>query len=93
MSDVVRILAVLALVSANAFFVIAEYALVTARRAALAPRAEEGSGIEAAPSVSSTWAKLPLTTPLFHGPSRNMPASPAAHRARPCRASREDEAG
>jgi magnesium and cobalt exporter, CNNM family len=44
MSDVARILAVLALVGANALFVIGEYAIVTARRAALAPRAEAGSG-------------------------------------------------
>jgi putative hemolysin len=44
MSDLLRILAVLGLVAANAFFVIGEYAVVTARRAALAPRAEAGSG-------------------------------------------------
>jgi putative hemolysin len=42
-SDAVRLLIVLVLISANAFFVIAEYAIVTARRGALAPRAEEGS--------------------------------------------------
>jgi putative hemolysin len=44
MSDVVRILVVLALVGANAFLVIGEYTIVTARRAALAPRAEAGNG-------------------------------------------------
>jgi putative hemolysin len=42
MSDLLRVLAVLALVAGNAFFVIGEYAVVTARRAALAPRAERG---------------------------------------------------
>jgi magnesium and cobalt exporter, CNNM family len=42
-SDVLRILAVLGLVGANAFFVVGEYSVVTARRAALAPRAEAGS--------------------------------------------------
>jgi putative hemolysin len=42
MSDALRVLAVLALVGGNAFFVIGEYAVVTARRAALAPRAERG---------------------------------------------------
>jgi hypothetical protein len=43
MSDLLSILAVLALVAANAFFVIGEYTVVTARRAALGPRAEGGS--------------------------------------------------
>src|SRR5829696_939400 len=43
MSDLLRVLAVLALVAGNAFFVIGEYAVVTARRAALTPRAESGS--------------------------------------------------
>jgi putative hemolysin len=42
-SDLLRILAVLALVGANAFFVIGEYAIVLARRSALTPRAEAGS--------------------------------------------------
>jgi putative hemolysin len=42
MSDLLRVLAVLALVAGNAFFVIGEYAVVTARRAALTPRAERG---------------------------------------------------
>ena len=43
MSDLFSVLAVLVLVAANAFFVIGEYTVVTARRAALAPRAEAGS--------------------------------------------------
>jgi putative hemolysin len=43
MSDLLSALAVLALVAVNAFFVIGEYTVVTARRAALAPRAEAGS--------------------------------------------------
>jgi putative hemolysin len=43
MDDALRLLAVLFLVAANAFFVIGEYAVVTARRAALAPRAQAGS--------------------------------------------------
>jgi putative hemolysin len=48
-TDVLNILAVLALVAANAFFVIGEYSVVTARRAALQPRAEAGSaGAQAA---------------------------------------------
>jgi putative hemolysin len=42
-SDLLRVVAVLALVAGNAFFVIGEYAVVTARRARLAPRAEQGS--------------------------------------------------
>jgi putative hemolysin len=42
-SDLLRILAVLGLVAGNAFFVIGEYAVVTARRSALTPRAEAGS--------------------------------------------------
>ncbi len=43
MSDLLRVLAVLALVAGNAFFVIGEYAVVTARRSALAARADAGS--------------------------------------------------
>jgi putative hemolysin len=42
-SDLLRVLVVLGLVGANAFFVIGEYAVVTARRSALATRAETGS--------------------------------------------------
>ncbi|HEV8685868.1 MAG TPA: hemolysin family protein [Gaiellaceae bacterium] len=42
MSDFLRIVAVLLLVLGNAFFVAAEYALVTARRARLNERAERG---------------------------------------------------
>src|SRR5215208_4993538 len=49
MSELFGVLAVLVLVAGNAFFVIAEYAVVTARRGALAPRAEAGSaGAQAA---------------------------------------------
>ena len=43
MSDALRVLAVLALVAGNAFFVIGEYAVVTARRGAVAALAERGS--------------------------------------------------
>jgi putative hemolysin len=43
MSDVLRVLAVLALVAGNAFFVIGEYAVVTARRGAVAALADRGS--------------------------------------------------
>jgi putative hemolysin len=43
MDDLLRVLAVLALVAGNAFFVIGEYAVVTARRSALLPRAQAGS--------------------------------------------------
>lgn len=42
MSDLLRILAILGLVAANAFFV-GEYAVVTARRSRLAQRVEAGS--------------------------------------------------
>ena len=49
MTDFIRVLVVLALVAGNAFFVIGEYAVVTARRAALAARAERGrAGAQAA---------------------------------------------
>ena len=43
MSDLLRVLGLLALVAGNAFFVIAEYAVVTARRSALTQRADRGS--------------------------------------------------
>jgi putative hemolysin len=43
MSDSLRIVVVFGLIAANAFFVVGEYAVVTARRAALAPRARAGS--------------------------------------------------
>ena len=43
MSDLLRVLAVLLLVAANAFFVIGEYSVVTARRGAVAALAESGS--------------------------------------------------
>src|SRR5215213_2520285 len=43
MSEALRVFAVLALVAGNAFFVIGEYAVITARRGVLAPRAEAGS--------------------------------------------------
>ncbi len=46
MIDLLRILAVLALVGANAFFVIGEYAVVTARRSAIQTR--QGRGVAAA---------------------------------------------
>ena len=43
MEDLLRIAAVLGLVGANAFFVVGEYAVITARRAALGSRADAGS--------------------------------------------------
>jgi putative hemolysin len=43
MDDLLRILAVLALIGANAFFVIGELAVVTARRSGLVPAAAAGS--------------------------------------------------
>jgi putative hemolysin len=43
MEDALRVAIVLGLVAANAFFVIGEYAVVTARRSALAPAAEAGN--------------------------------------------------
>ena len=43
MSDALRVLAVFALVAGNAFFVIGEYAVVTARRGAVAALADGGS--------------------------------------------------
>jgi putative hemolysin len=49
MSDALRVLAVLALVAGNAFFVIGEYAVVTARRGAVAALADQGrAGAQAA---------------------------------------------
>ncbi len=42
MDDFVRVLAVFGLVAANAFFVVGEYSVLTARRAALIPLAESG---------------------------------------------------
>jgi putative hemolysin len=42
MSDLLRVLVVLGLVAVNAFFVIGEYAVVTARRGALGARADAG---------------------------------------------------
>src|SRR3954453_19618856 len=42
MGDLLRVLAVLALVGGNAFFVIGEYSVVTARRGRVAVMAEEG---------------------------------------------------
>jgi putative hemolysin len=42
-SDLLRVLVVLALIAGNAFFVAAEYAVVTARRSGLVPLAERGS--------------------------------------------------
>jgi putative hemolysin len=43
MNDLLRIVAVFALIGANAFFVIGEFAVVTARRTTLATAAESGS--------------------------------------------------
>ena len=43
MSDFLRILGVLLLIAGNAYFVVAEYALVTARRTRLQERADRGS--------------------------------------------------
>jgi putative hemolysin len=43
MDDALRMLIVFALIAGNAFFVIGEYAVVTARRSALAARADAGS--------------------------------------------------
>ena len=49
MGDLLSVLSIFALVSANAFLVAGEYALVTARRARLVPRAQGGSkGAQAA---------------------------------------------
>jgi putative hemolysin len=48
MGDALRVIALLALVAGNAFFVIGEYSIVTARRTALATRAEAGSSGAAA---------------------------------------------
>jgi putative hemolysin len=46
--DLLRVVAVLGLVAGNAFFVVGEYAVVTARRASLTGLAEGGSGRAAA---------------------------------------------
>jgi putative hemolysin len=45
MSDLLRALAVLGLVGANAFFVVGECAVVTARRAALLPAPKQGAPV------------------------------------------------
>ena len=46
MADLLRIVALLALIAGNAFFVIGEYSIVTARRSAL--RQRKGKGAQAA---------------------------------------------
>src|SRR6187551_2823685 len=43
MGDAIRVLALLALIASNAFFVIGEYSIVTARRSALARRNSRGA--------------------------------------------------
>src|SRR4051794_37583515 len=43
MDELLRIVALLALIAGNAFFVMCEYCIVTARRVALQARAEAGS--------------------------------------------------
>jgi putative hemolysin len=63
MSDLLRVLALLALVAGNAFFVIGEYAVVTARRSALAARAETGSrGAQAALRLMDDPVRVISTT-------------------------------
>jgi putative hemolysin len=59
-SDGLRILAVLALVAGNAFFVIGEYSVVTARRAALAGRS--GAGARAALRLMDDPVRVISTT-------------------------------
>ncbi|HEX4692086.1 MAG TPA: hemolysin family protein [Solirubrobacteraceae bacterium] len=60
MSDGLRILAVLALVAGNAFFVIGEYSVITARRAALAGRS--GAGARAALRLMDDPVRVISTT-------------------------------
>jgi len=63
MEDVLRVLAVLALVAGNAFFVIGEYTVVTARRSALLPRAEAGDrGAQAALRLMDDPVRVISTT-------------------------------
>jgi putative hemolysin len=63
MEDVLRVLAVLALVAGNAFFVIGEYTVVTARRSALIPRAEAGNrGAQAALRLMDDPVRVISTT-------------------------------
>jgi putative hemolysin len=63
MSDLVRVLAVLALVGANAFLVTAEFAVVAARRVRLARRAERGSrGTQAALRLMDDPVRVISTT-------------------------------
>jgi putative hemolysin len=59
-SDGLRILAVLALVAGNAFFVIGEYSVITARRAALAGRS--GAGARAALRLMDDPVRVISTT-------------------------------
>ncbi len=63
MEDALRILAVLALVAGNAFFVIGEYTVVTARRPALRSRAEAGNrGAQAALRLMDDPVRVISTT-------------------------------
>jgi putative hemolysin len=63
MEDVLRVLAVLALVAGNAFFVIGEYTVVTARRSALTPRADAGDrGAQAALRLMDDPVRVISTT-------------------------------
>jgi magnesium and cobalt exporter, CNNM family len=63
MQDALRILAVLALVAGNAFFVIGEYTVVVARRSALTPRAEAGNrGAQAALRLMDDPVRVISTT-------------------------------
>jgi len=63
MEDALRILAVLALVAGNAFFVIGEYTVVVARRPALRSRAEAGNrGAQAALRLMDDPVRVISTT-------------------------------
>jgi putative hemolysin len=60
MSDALRVVALLALVAGNAFFVIGEYSIVTARRSALAQR--KGRGAAAALKLMEDPVRVISTT-------------------------------
>jgi putative hemolysin len=62
LSDALRVVAVLLLVAGNAFFVIGEYAMVTARRSVLAPLAEERSAARAALRLMDDPVRVISTT-------------------------------
>ena len=69
MEDLLRILALLALIGGNAFFVIGEYSIVTARRGAL--RARGGKGAESALRLMEDPVRVISTVQVGHHGDRH----------------------